>query len=202
MRSVADRANVSVPTVYNLIGGRTEVLSALMEEGGDRYDEVLSEPADGDPVERMIAICDGMAAVLAPNASVVAAVLADGLTAPIGANGVFARYRRATRSVLSDLRTARRLDSGADPDLLTDRCVALASGAIISWASGHRDEAQLRRELVHGVMLVLVAALAPTDDVHLRARVELNRQARHLLRASQSRTGACPTTSAATEVAR
>jgi AcrR family transcriptional regulator len=38
MRTLADGAMVSVPTVYALVGGRDDVIAALMAEGVHRFD--------------------------------------------------------------------------------------------------------------------------------------------------------------------
>ena len=70
------------------------------------------------------------------------------------------------------------LERRAEPDLLTDRLVALAAGAVLSWATDHGDEVRLRNDLVHGAMLVMVAHA--TDEHRARLRRELDRRARHL----------------------
>jgi len=180
MRSIAERAQVSVPTIYNLIGGRSQVLSALMDAGGDRLDSLLAGSGGGDPTDRMVDACEALAAVVEPNAAVVTAVLAEGVAAPGGGDGLFARYASVTRAALADARSSGLLESSADPDLLTERCVALAAGAVISWATGHRNEARLRDELVHGAMVVLAAQA--DGDAQTRAHHELDRRTRRLIR--------------------
>lgn len=180
MRSVAERAHVSVPTIYNLIGNRAQVLSALMDAGGDQLRDLLVASTDAEPTTAIIEACEALATVVAPNAAVVAAVLANGISGPIGDDSLFARFRRVSGEAFADARTAGRLDPSADPDLLTDRCVALAAGAVISWATDHHDEDRLRDELVHGSMLVLAAHV--DDDERPRVRRELDRRARRLVR--------------------
>lgn len=180
MRSVAERAQVSVPTIYNLIGNRAQVLSALMDAGGDRLDDLLAGSTGADPITAMVEASEALATVVAPNAAVVAAVLNDGLGVPRVDEGLFARFRLLTVDALADAGGSGLLDRPADPELLTDRCVALAAGAVVSWATVHHDEDRLRDELVHGSLLVLAAHVG--DDERPRVRRELDRRARRLVR--------------------
>ena len=45
MRKLARRADLSVPTLYNLFGGREEILKALVVEAIDRMDAILEHEA-------------------------------------------------------------------------------------------------------------------------------------------------------------
>ena len=186
MRSLGERARVSVPTIYNLIGGRPQVLAALMAAGGDQFAELLTDVTAAQPTIRMVRAAEALATVVAPNADVVTAVLADGIGGPTGSDTLFPSYARFAFDTLDAARAAGALERAADPVLLTERCTALASGAVIAWATGHRDHERLRDELVHGAMVVLVAH-ARGDELE-RARREMDRRARRLVRA-RKRTG-------------
>jgi len=57
MRKLARRADLSVPTLYNLFGGREEILKALVVEAIDRMDAILEREAPlDDPLERCRAV--------------------------------------------------------------------------------------------------------------------------------------------------
>ena len=180
MRAVAERARLSVPTVYNLVGSRAEVLAALMDAGGDLLEDRLAESRDGDPVDRIVAASEALAAVVAPNVAVVTAVLASGLAGQPAEASTFGRFEHLVRQALVAARADGVLVRRADPDLLTERIVALAAGAVLAWATGHRDEARLGDDLVHGAMVVLVAHA--TDDHRQRLQRALDGRARRLTR--------------------
>ena len=57
MRRLAKDAELSVTTLYNLIGGRDEIVSALIDDAMDQMDAVLADqsPMD-DPLERCHAV--------------------------------------------------------------------------------------------------------------------------------------------------
>jgi AcrR family transcriptional regulator len=179
MRAVAQRARLSVPTVYNLVGSRADVVAALLDAGGDQLDALLVDSHAGDPVGRVVAASDALATVVTPNVTVVTAVLAGGVPGDAGEGGLFGRYGHVTRTALADARAAGVIERRADPGLLADRVVALAAGAVLAWATDHRDDGRLRDDLVHGAMVVLVAHA--TDDHRARLRRELDRRARRLI---------------------
>ena len=57
MRKLARRAELSVPTLYNLFGGREEILKALVVDAIDRMDAILEREAPlDDPLERCRAV--------------------------------------------------------------------------------------------------------------------------------------------------
>ena len=56
MRDLARRSRVTVPTIYNLVGGRDAVLFAAVEEQTARFVKGIEETSGADPVERMLAV--------------------------------------------------------------------------------------------------------------------------------------------------
>lgn len=178
MRAVAQRAGLSVPTVYNLIGSRADVVAALLDAGGDQLVAQLADDQPSDPVGRLVAASEALATVVTPNIAVVTAVLTGGVDRHTSDQGLFGRYAQVARRALAEARAAGVLERRAEPDLLTDRLVALAAGAVLSWATDHGDAVRLRNDLVHGAMLVMVAHA--TDEHRARLRRELDRRARHL----------------------
>lgn len=178
MRAVAERAGLSVPTVYNLIGSRADVVAALLDAGGDQLVALLADDQPRDPVGRVVTASEALATVVTPNIAVVTAVLTGGVDRHTSDQGLFGQYAQVAERALAEARAAGVLERRAEPDLLTDRLVALAAGAVLSWATDHGDEDRLRNDLVHGAMLVMVAHA--TDEHRARLRRELDRRARHL----------------------
>jgi AcrR family transcriptional regulator len=195
MRAVAERAQLSVPTVYNLVGGRDEVLAALMEAGGDLLDDLLVGSEGGDPVDRLVSTSEALATIVAPNIGVVAAVAASGLAGRPGEGTIFGRFEHLAHEALVVARADGIVVRQADPEVLTERLVALAAGAVLAWASGHGDEVRLRDDLAHGTLIVLVAHA--TDDHRQRLQRELDRRSRRLTRGRGASRPRPATTSAA-----
>ena len=78
MRSLSEAAELSVPTIYNLIGGRDHVLVAVMERFGSEFDAQLAS-LEGASVDRCFEIADAMVAALTAHPDVAQAIITEGL---------------------------------------------------------------------------------------------------------------------------
>ena len=97
MRAVAQRAGLSVPTVYSLIGSRADVVAALLDAGGDQLVALLADDQPRDPVGRVVAASEALATVVTPNIAVVTAVLTGGVDRHTSDQGLFGQYALVAR---------------------------------------------------------------------------------------------------------
>jgi AcrR family transcriptional regulator len=58
MRDLARASRVTVPTIYNLVGSKEQVLIAAVEEQTARFEAGLARGAELSPLERVIAVVD------------------------------------------------------------------------------------------------------------------------------------------------
>ena len=74
MRAIADRAELSVPSIYNLIGNRDDVIAAVLAAGGSRLSAAMCD-APKEPLPHALAAADALADILIQNQTVVRQVL-------------------------------------------------------------------------------------------------------------------------------
>ena len=83
MRTLADAAQVSVPTIYALVGGRDDVIAALMAEGVHRFNEGLSG-LDARGLFRVTDLIELLTGIVDHERELVRGLLASGVLASMG----------------------------------------------------------------------------------------------------------------------
>lgn len=162
MRALSENAEVSVPTIYNLIGGRDDVLAAVMDLIGVTVDAELSI-LDSPPLERCFDIADHCVARVTSRVDITQSVLAEGL-GPVMIRGEGAPLRRYGPAI------GRALVEAAERDeiilissvrLLAENMMSLVAMRLARWAASDPNPpaAQLHAEAAHAVGLTLAAVV-------------------------------------------
>ncbi len=168
MRKVADAANLSVPTLYNLFGSKGEIRAALCGGFFDSLDQTLDEDAgEHGPVEQLLALAGksvdqghGRAARTRP------ALLAQ----EQGGGG----ERRTTPMAIERQRAA--IQTAIDAGLLRDdlRAELLATQsydgfhrAAVLWARGVLDPEAFRSKALYSACVCLLAVATDASRVEL-----------------------------------
>lgn len=172
MRSLAEKSRVSVPTLYNLIGGKQAILAAGLEETFEVASSALETVVSGSCVERILVSCDASTEQLlnapAYSRELVQAFLASSETDPLRRR--FAdRFVRLITAQLEDGRRTGEIADWIDPVLVAEREYAHYIQVMIQWACGDYDDASFHRYARLGLCLLLLAVV--TD----KARPELQR---------------------------
>lgn len=162
MRAIADRAELSVPSIYNLIGNRDDVIAAVLAAGGSRLSAAMCD-APKEPLPHALAAADALADILIQNQTVVRQVLTTWAPTTGPRNTLFTELRALIRGAFADAIRQGQVRRTCDPDVLASRVEALAGGAVLAWVENNRGDQRLRRDLHHGVTLVFAATASPTS---------------------------------------
>ena len=160
MRKLAERAELSVTTLYNLFGSRGEILSALVDDAIDRMDQILEREAPlEDPLERCRAVI---------TVSIRHLVEHQAIFRPM----VMASYQELEAHHGGDRRTAERaadmqrvaieaaiaqglLSDTLDPGVLARQIYHGYELAHLMWGIGGHDEATFEARALYGLYLAL-----------------------------------------------
>ena len=167
MRALAARAGVSVPTVYGLIGGRDDVIAAMLERGGDAFDASLAD-RDHDPVTRIHDAIDAYCAGLAANQQVVRAFLGVDVARADAPGAARHRLHALCTDALHDAQAAGVLDRACPADELGAHLDAIVLGAVARWGGRTADITVPAARMHHGVAMVLAAHARPEHRDRLR----------------------------------
>jgi AcrR family transcriptional regulator len=161
LRDLAAQARVSVPTVYNLIGGKQELLAALMGQTYARVAARLMEQQGGGMVERALALCEaGWSEMLGEPAyfrELLYAFLCLPETAPVRRE-TDARHVEAMTAVLREGQAQGELARWADPAAVAGALYSHYVVTMLRWAAGDLDDGSLVPTATYGLSLVLLGA--------------------------------------------
>jgi AcrR family transcriptional regulator len=158
MRTLADGAMVSVPTVYALVGGRDDVIAALMAEGVHRFDH-RAAALDSRGLFRVTAVIELFTGIVDHERELVRGLLASGVLASMGSDRflLLQRVRVELAGAFTEAVADGELQADADADAAATALVRLGLGAIVDWVVGRGDPDDLRADLFRSVSVVIAA---------------------------------------------
>jgi AcrR family transcriptional regulator len=162
MRKLAERAQVSVGTLYNQFGDRNGVLVAFVSAGLDRLEFELDERPALGPIDSTRALFDGLDRTLAAGEAVWRPLLATLESTP-GVDGLGAVGSRITRHIEHDFAKAAANDMFAvdgDTERLAQHVFVTRMDRLQKWAEGAIDWERYRASSALGLELTLAAVLA------------------------------------------
>jgi AcrR family transcriptional regulator len=167
MRDLAAEAEVSVRTIYNVIGEKDRVITALVQESFDAIDARLDHSEVTDPIERIWeAVGTSIDAYIhnVPRA-VIAAVITD-----LELNAAIAPRWTGRRIVLDAIEGAARAGALRDdvpPVRLLDHAGPTHAHRLHQWAAGIIEEKSLHASVLYAYDLSLLAVARPVARTRL-----------------------------------
>jgi AcrR family transcriptional regulator len=165
MRDLARASRVTVPTVYNLVGSKEEVLFAAIEEQTQRFEAGLGGGSELPPAQRVIAIVDAAATEYLRMPRYYRALL----TLLFVSDSAHTMRRRVDRAIstpmgeaLAALREAGELASWIELRPLRGRLRAHLQMTSLQWAVGGLSDDGLRAAARYGAALLMCAASTGT----------------------------------------
>jgi len=159
MRDLARASHVSVPTLYNLFGGKSALLFAELEETFRTVAASLQTAGEGSVAERAFAVCEAgnrdLLAVPRYSRELVHLFLVSEDTQTIRRT-IAERYIALMAGILRDGQAAGELVAWADPIAVATRMFAHYVHAMIEWAKGEIDDEQFGAATFYGMSLMLL----------------------------------------------
>lgn len=155
MRALAQAAGVTVPTIYNLIGSKDEVLFGAVAEQTDRFLHGLERSA-GDVLAVVDATLRELLRMPDYYRSLLRLLMSSQAAAPARQN-VERALRGQLRSTLGELAEEGALSPWVDLDALRRQIQSSLWIHALEWANGRVGDAALPRMTAYGVALLMVA---------------------------------------------
>ncbi|MEM7763607.1 MAG: TetR family transcriptional regulator [Pseudomonadota bacterium] len=161
LAKLAQRSNVTVPTIHNLLGKKNELLMVLVE---DSMAEIMTAGTDRDlsgPIEAVESFVDNLLGLLATNEVYYKAAFIAGERLKFfehqSASGIFARSIEETRNVCRAAVEAGDLVGNIDPDNLAIHLFASQRLARQDWMNGYITLHGYRVQVLEGMLITLCA---------------------------------------------
>ena len=174
MRDLARSARVTVPTIYNLIGGKEAVLFAAIEEQTAQFLVSIDRAQRSSPASHALSVVESCTTELLRMPDYYRTLLAILLGFP-AARAMRVLVDRALTGeferALEAMRGAGELASWADPQTLARSLGSQLEYTSMRWASGELDAEALRSAAVYGVGLMLLGVSEGSSRQELQLRV-------------------------------
>ncbi len=158
MRALAHRARVSVPTVYALVGGRDDVIAALLAEGAHRFDDGMGAVTTLG-LFRVTDVIELLTGIVDHERELVRGLLASGILTSAGSERflLLDRVRHELARAFSEAVARGELAPGTDPDVAATVMVRLGLGALLDWVVQRGGPDDLRADLLRSGSVVIAA---------------------------------------------
>ena len=173
MRRVAELAQVSEVTPYNLFGSKAGLLAALYERMIRESETRLLSAGEADPLSRIFAAIDGFRDNLDRHPAFYRAFFAARLESRGGKSyvtqvdeGVDYWHRLIGAAI-----DAGQIKAGPSADLIARHFIHLLSGAVQEWIDAAVDPAEWRALVAHGFALVALPLASSEGAAILRRQM-------------------------------
>lgn len=175
MRDLARTARVTVPTIYNLIGGKEAVLFAAVEDQTARFLAAIENDGKASAGSRALTVIDSCTREMLRMPRYYRSLL-----------GILLRSESARKmrdlvdraligefeTALEQMRDAGELVDWVDPATLARSLTIQLEFTSMRWAGGELDSKQLPDAAIYGVGLMLLGAATGASRRELASRVE------------------------------
>lgn len=170
MRAVADRAEVSLSTVYNLFDSKQAVLARVFDQDLADFERLVAAARSSDMLARMFDALDIAADLYRADPAFYRAIMWRrpgggelGLQATLRAPRI-----RFWRTMVAAALREGSLRRGSDPAVVSALLIQISAGALGDWIAGEIGVETLRRELKLGFAVTLLAFAARSAAPRLR----------------------------------
>lgn len=179
MRALADKAEVSLATPYNLFGSKGAVLLALQLSALEKLEQAMDELSTRDPIEQVLEVAELGARIYTGDPSfwrplMQAHWLAKGAIndSPLHPRIVALWHRSLEAGV-----RAGRLVAEANPEFVARHLVICFYGVLVLWVQGNLDGDGFRANVLYGFALAMLGVASPAARAKLMKRLlELQRE--------------------------
>jgi AcrR family transcriptional regulator len=179
MRALADKAEVSLATPYNLFGSKGAVLLALQLSALEKLERAMDELSTRDPIEQVLEVAELGARIYTGDPSfwrplMQAHWLAKGAIndSPLHPR-IVALWHRSLQAGVK----AGRLIAEANPEFVARHLVICFYGVLVLWVQGNLDGDGFRAQVLFGFALAMLGVASPAARAKLMKRLlELQRE--------------------------
>ncbi|MEN8721745.1 MAG: TetR/AcrR family transcriptional regulator [Alphaproteobacteria bacterium] len=193
MRALADGAEVSVATLYNLLGSKEEILYALLDQSYDTLDMSAAAVTEGDSIARAELIVSVAAKQFLSDADFYKRLLRgiQGIESGERASKSILKIWALAERVVADGMSDGLLRNSLPPRLIAQMILASYSGAMRNWVIGRIDNETFMAQVRLGLVMSLLSVA--TDETRPRLELRADELGTQVLQ-SHSLAGATATT--------
>ena len=161
---LANQAEVTIPTIHNLIGNKSEVFKRLVEEMVVRIDEALVPENISNPIEASEIFIDRLIALFAKDENFYKAAFVVGEQEKLfeheKSDGIFKKSLSIAHRICEEAKINGYLNGEIDSWLLADRLFANQRLARQDWIQGYINLKEYRTQVITGMCITFASDAA------------------------------------------
>jgi AcrR family transcriptional regulator len=180
---LAQHANVSVATLYNLIGSKGTILYALLNRAMDQFESAAAATDSDDPYEAALSAATAVASVLVQDSQYLRPLwqFELGVIEPEHRPALMNRSLAFWASRLGLLERTGRLPAGIGLVDLAREYQIFFAGVLDLWVQNELSDAQLAVQVRYGILLRLLALGDTSEHARLMADLRQTHQQLHAI---------------------
>lgn len=185
---LAVRANVSVATLYNLLGSKGAILYALLNRTMDQFEAATSTFESDDPYEEALAAATAVARVYVQDSEYLRPLwrFELGVIEPEHRPALMNRALGFWVSRLGALERSERLPKGVGLVDLAREYQIFFAGVLDLWVQNELTDQQLEVQVRYGILMRLLALGDPAEQARLMADLRETHQLLHSMNSNEA----------------
>ncbi len=176
LAEIAKSAGVTIPTIHNLLGKKSQIFDSLIEEMVTRLGIVLSHQPKGDPLLAMEAFLNEIIALFQTNEALYkAAFIAGEKTNQFdrtSQQGIFAKSLKLTTTICTDGQKNGYLHGHIKPAVLGQQIFGCHRLARQDWMQGHIGLQAYQTQVLLGTSILLYSDAASEFRQRLNKKIK------------------------------
>ncbi len=161
LTQLAEEADVTVPTIHNLIGKKADLYRLLVEDMIQRTDQLISRQNNSDPIESVERFIDGLMALYAQDENLYKAAFIAGEQAKMFehelSNGIYQKALELAKRVCLDAAEAGYLRGNVAMPQLAAQLFSCQRIARHDWMHGYINLSDYKAQVLTGMFITLAA---------------------------------------------
>jgi len=164
LAQLASDAEVTIPTIHNLLGKKSQIIEHLVGDVVSRIGQLLSRQIGGDPISVIQLFTDELISLYAANEALYKAAFIAGERAKLfehqSPQGIFMRSMGLAVEVCADAKEKEYLLGEIETDILAEQLFGSQRLARQDWMNNYIDLETYRSRVLSGMFTVLAADAA------------------------------------------
>ena len=176
LSQLADDANVTVPTIHNLLGKKSQIIEHLVGDVVSRIGQVLSHKAGDDPILVVQLFTDALMSLYVQDEALYKAAFVAGERAKLfehqSPDGIFMRSLGLAAQVCEDAKVRGYLRGEIETHILAEQLFGCQRLARHDWMNNYIDLDEYKSKILTGMFMILAADATPEFRARLIAEIK------------------------------
>jgi len=173
---LATEAAVTIPTIHNLFGKKSDIFQKLVEEMVARIGQALSSQDVSEPITAAVTFIDNLLALYSSNEDLYKAAFVAGERNKLFEHelptGIFAKSLQLTTQVCRHAQDNGFLEGNIKTEYLAKELFGCQRLARYDWINGYINLTTYRKQVLVGMYIIFAADATPNYRKKLLAQIE------------------------------